>query len=195
MNKFFKEIWPSDLVFDQTWPIFELDLEITKTNILVKFHEDWNKTVASRGWTRKMLTMDNWPRTKSDHNSSLEHFVLRWANKCPIYAQCPTKWSLANRGTQIRCRRMQLVRVCTVCHCKAQPLVYNIFWENNFLTFSPGKCIGEEIWSCPKNVISQPDIFRAITIWTNLVEFTIPMLHTMYQDLVSKFSWFWKRRF
>ena len=32
----FKEIWPSDLVFDATWPMFELDWDITKRSILVK---------------------------------------------------------------------------------------------------------------------------------------------------------------
>ena len=30
----FPKIYPGDLVFDQTWPIFELDLDIFKTNIL-----------------------------------------------------------------------------------------------------------------------------------------------------------------
>ena len=48
----FKEIWPSDVVFELTWPIFNLDLDIIQTNTLVKFHEDWSKIVASRGWTR-----------------------------------------------------------------------------------------------------------------------------------------------
>ena len=33
----FKEIWPSDIVFDPTWPMFEIDRDITKRNILVKF--------------------------------------------------------------------------------------------------------------------------------------------------------------
>ena len=47
----FKDIWPSDLVFDLTWPIFELERDIIMSNILVKFHEDCSKTVASRGWT------------------------------------------------------------------------------------------------------------------------------------------------
>ena len=32
----YEEIWPSDLVFDLTWPIFELDRDIIQTNILVK---------------------------------------------------------------------------------------------------------------------------------------------------------------
>ena len=37
-----KEIWPSDLVFDPTWPIFKPDLDIKKKNILVKFHDNWS---------------------------------------------------------------------------------------------------------------------------------------------------------
>ena len=48
----FKEIWPSDLVFDPTSPLFKSDREIIQTNILVKFHEDWSKTVPSSEWTR-----------------------------------------------------------------------------------------------------------------------------------------------
>ena len=36
----FIEKWPSNLVFDPTWPIFQLDQDIIKTNILVKFFED-----------------------------------------------------------------------------------------------------------------------------------------------------------
>ena len=31
----FKEIWPSDLVFKLTWPIFELDLDSIQQYILV----------------------------------------------------------------------------------------------------------------------------------------------------------------
>ena len=47
----FEEIWSSGLVFYLTWSIFELDPDIIMSNILVKFHEDWSKTVDSRGWT------------------------------------------------------------------------------------------------------------------------------------------------
>ena len=32
----FSEIWPSDLVLDQTWPSFELDLDIMIISILNK---------------------------------------------------------------------------------------------------------------------------------------------------------------
>ena len=40
----FKEILPSDLVFDPIWPKFKLDQDIIKTNILVKIYQDWSKT-------------------------------------------------------------------------------------------------------------------------------------------------------
>ena len=36
------KIWPSDLVFDRTWPIFILILEIVKASILTKFNEYLN---------------------------------------------------------------------------------------------------------------------------------------------------------
>ena len=48
---FFK-IWPSDLVFDPTWPSFKLDLDIMMINILTNFHELMIKTVPSRVYTR-----------------------------------------------------------------------------------------------------------------------------------------------
>ena len=48
----FKEIWPNDLVFKLAWSIFKPDQDIIKNNFLVKFLEDWSKTVASKGWTR-----------------------------------------------------------------------------------------------------------------------------------------------
>jgi len=34
----FPKIWPSDLVFDLTWPILKLGLDIVKTNILTKLN-------------------------------------------------------------------------------------------------------------------------------------------------------------
>ena len=33
-------IWPGDLVLDPKWPSFEFDLELIKTNILSKTHDD-----------------------------------------------------------------------------------------------------------------------------------------------------------
>jgi len=46
--KEFSMIWPGDIVFYPTWPIFELGLEIVKTNILTKFHQNRVENVASR---------------------------------------------------------------------------------------------------------------------------------------------------
>ena len=43
----FTQIWPSDLVFGSTWPIFNRGLAFIKINILTKFHEDWIKTEPS----------------------------------------------------------------------------------------------------------------------------------------------------
>jgi len=44
----FSKIWPGDLVFDPTWPIFKLGLDNVKTNILTKFDQNWVANVASR---------------------------------------------------------------------------------------------------------------------------------------------------
>ena len=44
----FPMIWPGDLVFDPTWPIFKLGLEIAQTNILNKFHQNRVANLASR---------------------------------------------------------------------------------------------------------------------------------------------------
>jgi len=44
----FPKIWPGDLVFEPTWPIFELGLEIADTNILIKFHQNRVAHLASR---------------------------------------------------------------------------------------------------------------------------------------------------
>ncbi|KAH3776893.1 hypothetical protein DPMN_178327 [Dreissena polymorpha] len=40
-------------VFSWIWTIFELVLEINKTNVLTNFHDDWAKIVTSRVFTRK----------------------------------------------------------------------------------------------------------------------------------------------
>jgi len=47
-KKEFSKIWPGDLVFDLTWPIFKLGLDIIKTNLLTKFHQNRAANVASR---------------------------------------------------------------------------------------------------------------------------------------------------
>ena len=57
----FSMIWPTDLVFDPTWPIFELDRDIVKTIILSKFDDDWAKTVASRVFARFSHDLTHWP--------------------------------------------------------------------------------------------------------------------------------------
>ena len=51
-------------------------------------------------------------------------------------------------------------------HYKFQPLVFNTFWENDFSTFSPYKCMRTQIWSCHKNVRGP----LTVIIWTNLVD-------------------------
>jgi len=37
------KIWPSDLHFDPTQPMIELDQDISKKNILTMFEEEWTK--------------------------------------------------------------------------------------------------------------------------------------------------------
>ena len=76
----FPKIWPGDLVFDQTWHIFELGLDIVETNILTKFHKN-----VSQMWSLEckhdMLT-DNGRRTTDDGQpltTIAHHFVHRWA--------------------------------------------------------------------------------------------------------------------
>ena len=48
----FPKIWPGDLVFDPTGPIFELVWDIIQTNILTNFNEYPTENVASRAYTR-----------------------------------------------------------------------------------------------------------------------------------------------
>ena len=45
-------VWPGDLVFDPMSPSFKPDLEINKTNILSKIHDDCLKNVTARVLTR-----------------------------------------------------------------------------------------------------------------------------------------------
>ena len=51
-TKGFSKIWPSDLVFNSTWPSFELDLDIMMIKIVVKFRDLWIKTVPSSVYKR-----------------------------------------------------------------------------------------------------------------------------------------------
>ena len=53
-------IWPSDLAFYPKWPSFELDLEIIKTNILSKIHDDCFKNVTARVLTRFSADLAWW---------------------------------------------------------------------------------------------------------------------------------------
>ena len=57
----FSMIWPTDLLFDLTWPIFKLDLDIVKMIILSKFDKNWTKSVASRVFTRFFFDLAYWP--------------------------------------------------------------------------------------------------------------------------------------
>ncbi|KAH3730995.1 hypothetical protein DPMN_056999 [Dreissena polymorpha] len=43
---------PDGHVFSPIWTIFELVRDINKTNVLIKFHDDWAKIVTSRVFTR-----------------------------------------------------------------------------------------------------------------------------------------------
>ena len=53
-----------DLVFDPTRPIFKLEPDFMKTNILTNFHDNRNKNVASRVYTRffKKIWPSFWPK-------------------------------------------------------------------------------------------------------------------------------------
>ena len=49
----YSKIWPSDLVFHPTRPIFELILDFIKTNILTNFHDNRAENMAYRVYTRQ----------------------------------------------------------------------------------------------------------------------------------------------
>jgi len=63
------KIWPSDLLLNQTRPIFELGLNIVKTNVRTKFHKNRITNVVFRV-LYQMLTDDGRRRTTTDHNCS-----------------------------------------------------------------------------------------------------------------------------
>ena len=54
-------IWPGDLVFDSKWPSFEHGLEIIKTNILSKIHDDCLRNLTARVLTRFSAYLAWWP--------------------------------------------------------------------------------------------------------------------------------------
>ena len=69
----FSKIWPSDLVFDPTWPNFELDLDIMISNIMIKFHELKSKLCpleCTQGffkiWPSDLVFDPTWPSFKLD---------------------------------------------------------------------------------------------------------------------------------
>ena len=49
------------LVFDSKWSSFEVDLEIIKTNILSKIHDNYFKTESSRMLTSFFFNLARWP--------------------------------------------------------------------------------------------------------------------------------------
>ena len=61
----FYMIWPTDLVFDWTWPMFEHDRDIVKMIILSKVDDDWTKTMAPRVFTRFFYDLTYWPNFDS----------------------------------------------------------------------------------------------------------------------------------
>ena len=73
----FSIILSGDLLFDPTWPIFELDRDIEKMIILSKFDEDWTKTVASRVLTRFFYDLTYWPSFWTD----ITH-IQTWPRYC-----------------------------------------------------------------------------------------------------------------
>ena len=57
-KKCFPLIWPGDLVFfTPSDPSFKFDLEIIKTNILSKIHDDCFKNVTSKVLTRSSFDL------------------------------------------------------------------------------------------------------------------------------------------
>ena len=66
-------IWPGDLVFYPTWPSFKHNLELIKTNILIKIHDDCLKNMTARVlkgfllvWPGDLVFDPTWPSFKPD---------------------------------------------------------------------------------------------------------------------------------
>ena len=51
-------IWPTNPVFDPTWPMFELVWDIIEENILTKFHVYRIENEASKAYTIFFLRFD-----------------------------------------------------------------------------------------------------------------------------------------
>ena len=90
----FSKIWPSDLVFHPSWPIFKLVRNIIKENILSNFQEHWTENMA---YTRFFLDLTWWPsfwpnmahfHTLSRHNQDKhsDHFSKVLIRKCGLYS-------------------------------------------------------------------------------------------------------------
>ena len=90
-------IWPTDLVFDTTWPIFKLDRDIVKMTILSKFYDDWTKTVTPGVFTRFILDLTYWPSfwpniahiqtwLRYCHDDHSEQVWWRLDQNCGIYS-------------------------------------------------------------------------------------------------------------
>ena len=69
----FKEIWPSDLVFDRTWPIFDFVLDIIKTNI-PRYNTFYEMKGGGANNGHSVITI-----------AHLEHFEDRWTEGRKLY--------------------------------------------------------------------------------------------------------------
>ena len=93
----FSKIWPNDLVFHPSWPIFKLLRDIIKANILNNFQEYWTENMASRAFTFFWSDLTWWPsfwpnmahfrtisRCNKDKHS--DHFSRVLDKKCGLYS-------------------------------------------------------------------------------------------------------------
>jgi len=102
----FPKIWPGDLVFYPKWPIFELGLDIVKTNILTMFHKNRITNVVNiKCWRtthdgRHTTTDDGQPLTTIAHH---EHFVETGNQRCYFLTnQYPLHWHLVKHASLLR---------------------------------------------------------------------------------------------
>ena len=89
-------IWPTDLVFDPTSPIFELNWDIVKMIILSKFDEDWTKNVASRVFTRFFHDLTYWPSFLIQRHPywTLTEILSGWSFWASLMKIGPKLWPL-----------------------------------------------------------------------------------------------------
>ena len=90
----FSMIWPTDLVFDMAWSIFELDRDIVKMIILSKFDEDWSLTVVFKVFTRFCYDLSYWPSFWPDmiHIRSWPSLMKIWPKLWPL--ECSQGFSI-----------------------------------------------------------------------------------------------------